>query len=113
MLGNSDTSSVYARLLSFRFEANSYRESEYHIFGLLCEQKWSQVLAYFRGAHRSKWGTVKLGGGAPSADLIFGGGAVAKEGVVPSEAECEEDIQEILGIYCKILVERGESEEEE
>lgn len=96
-----------------RFEANSYRESEYHIFGLLCEQKWAGVLAYFRGAHRSKWGTVKIGAGASSSDMIFAGGAVSKEsGANPymSEVEHEEDIQEILGIYCKILVERGESE---
>lgn len=66
------------------FEAQSKRESEYHVFGLLCEEKWASVLAYYRQQHKAKWTKNQ------------------------SSSE-EDDLTAILHIYCQILAERGES----
>eukprot|EP00095_Tigriopus_kingsejongensis_P010905 maker-scaffold348_size200312-snap-gene-1.16 protein:Tk10905 transcript:maker-scaffold348_size200312-snap-gene-1.16-mRNA-1 annotation:"AT27402p" len=66
------------------FEAQSKRESEYHVFGLLCERKWASVLAYYRQQHRGKWTKNQ------------------------STSE-EDDLTAILHIYCQILSERGEN----
>ena len=73
------------------------RESEYHVFGLVCETKWSLAMAYFRQQHLPKWGP----GQGPEAR------AHRNVGAGPDE----EDVATIMRIYCQILAERGESKE--
>ena len=61
------------------------RESEYHVFGLICESKFSAAMTYFRQKHRIRWMT----------------GQTASE---------DDDVKAAVDIYCRLIAERGESE---
>lgn len=61
------------------------RESEYHVFGLICESKYSAAMTYFRQKHRVRWMTCPT----------------------PSE---DDDVKAAVDIYCRLVAERGESE---
>ncbi len=74
------------------FEARNRRESEYHVFGLVCETKWSLAVAYFRQQHLPKYGP----------------GIAGSRSCVGWSVD-EEDVANIVKIYCQILAERGES----
>lgn len=90
-------SSEISQLETINFEAQSLRESEYHVFGLVCEYKYSAVLTYYRQKHRPRW--MKAVGAE--------GGAGAQEFVRFNEHD--DDVTNIIDIYCRILVDRGES----
>ena len=87
---------------TIRFEAASKRESEYHVFGLVCEMKWAQAVAYFRQQHRPKWLLAHAQSGGQQA--------VAQPAHLATAEDTLEDAKEIVYIYCKISAERGESE---
>ena len=61
------------------------RESEYHVFGLICESKYSAAMTYFRQKHRVRWMTC------------------------PTLSE-DDDVKAVVDIYCRLVAERGESE---
>ena len=80
-LNSSDISAVE----TIAFDAQSARESEYHIFGLICESKYSAAMIYFRQKHRVRW-------------------------IMRPALSEDDDIKVVLDIYCKLVAERGESE---
>jgi hypothetical protein len=82
-LNSSEISAVETVL----FEASSRRESEYHVYGLVCEQKYSAVMVYYRQQHLTRW--------IPNAHA--------------NEKKDAEIVDDILTLYCQILAERGES----
>jgi len=71
------------------FEARNRRESEYHIYGLLCERKWTLAAVYYRRHHVRRWGV-----GTTYSGLDSGKDA--------------DDAEAVMKIYCQILAERGE-----
>jgi hypothetical protein len=79
------------------FDASSRRESEYHVFGLVCEAKYSAAMAYFRQTHRFRWMTTLN----EEEDEAAAAGKAATD---------EDDVRTVVNIYCKIVAERGESE---
>ena len=61
------------------------RESEYHVFGLICESKYSAAMTYFRQKHKVRWMTC------------------------PTLSE-DDDVKAVVDVYCRLVAERGESE---
>ena len=79
-------SSEISAVETIRFEAQTRRESEYHVYGLVCEKKWTSAMAYFARQHQSRWGNVNN-----------------------AASTAEENVLAVLGIFCAIHAEKGES----
>merc|ERR1712024_6221 len=79
-LSSSDMSAVE----TIAFDAQSARESEYHVFGLICESKYSAAMIYFRQKHRVRW-------------------------IMSPAVSEDDDVKVVLDIYCKLVAERGEN----
>lgn len=80
-LNSSEISAVETVL----FEASSRRESEYHVYGLVCEEKFASAMVYYKKQHLSRWMQQ------------------------PSPKRDTEVVNAILSLHCQILAERGES----
>jgi len=87
------------------FEARNRRESEYHVFGLICERKWTLAVAYYRRQHQRRWG----GGGGGGSSGAGGGGVVVSRPLMGLAADQHvDDVEVIMKLYCQILAEKGE-----
>ena len=97
-LNSSEISTVETVL----FEAQTRRESEYHVFGLVCEAKWDAAMVYYKQQHKTRWGGAASG--------VVGASATESFFLLHDDDENKVVAEEILALYCQILAERGESE---
>ncbi len=91
-------SSEISAVETIAFDAQSLRESEYHVFGLVCEAKYSAAMTYYRQRHKSRW----------MEEGATGGGGGGRHVIVTDE----DDVRGVVSIYCRISAESGESEQQ-